>query len=137
MASLIENNSCKSILVVDDEVMIQRQIKSMLEGMGWACEVASNASEALKILNRHNFDMVISDIDMPEMDGIQLMKKVKESFPDLDFIIMTGHSHDYTYVDIINDGAADYLNKPFETKELKAKMGRIIREKHILNELKK
>ena len=137
MASLIENNSCKSILVVDNEVMIQRQIKSMLEGMGWACEVASNASEALKILNRHNFDMVISDIDMPEMDGIQLMKKVKESFPDLDFIIMTGHSHDYTYVDIINDGAADYLNKPFEAKELKARMGRIIREKRILNELKK
>ena len=105
--------------------------------MGWACEVASNASEALKILNRHNFDMVISDIDMPEMDGIQLMKKVKESFPDLDFIIMTDHSHDYTYVDIINDGAADYLNKPFEAKELKARMGRIIREKRILNELKK
>ncbi len=137
MASLIENNSCKSILVVDDEVMIQRQIKSMLEGIGCACEVASNASEALKILNRHNFDMVIADINMPEMDGIQLMKKVKESFPDLDFIIMTGHSHDYTYVDIINDGAADYLNKPFEAKELKAKMGRVIREKRILNELKK
>ncbi len=137
MATLIANNLCKSILVVDDEVMIQRHMRSMLEGMGCACEVASNASEALKIINNHNFDMVISDINMPEMDGIQLMKKIKASFPNLDFIIMTGHHRDYTYVDIIDAGASDYLNKPFETKELKARMGRIIREKRILNELKK
>ncbi|MEE8432368.1 MAG: response regulator [Candidatus Desulfatibia sp.] len=135
MARPIENNLCKSILVVDDEKMIQRHMRSMLEGIGCTCEVASNASEALKILNSHTFDMVISDISMPEMDGIQLMKKAKESFPDLDFIIMTGHSHDYTYVDIIDAGAADYLNKPFESKELKARMGRIIREKSIYDQL--
>lgn len=137
MARPIENNLCRSILIVDDEVMIQKHMRNMLERIGCACEVASNASEALKILNSHSFDMVISDIKLPGMDGIQLMKKAKESFPDLDFIIMTGHSHDYTYVDIIDAGAADYLNKPFETKELKAKMGRITREKRILNQLKK
>ena len=62
MARPIENNLYRSILIVDDEVMIQRHMQSMLERMGCTCEVASNASEALKILNSHNFDMVISDI---------------------------------------------------------------------------
>jgi len=73
---------------------------------------------------------------MPGMDGIEFMKEAKQSFSDLDFMIITGYASDYTYTDIINAGATDYMSKPFKLEELKAKMERIKRERLLLNELK-
>ena len=127
----------KSILIVDDEAMIQRSLLNFLEGAGYSCTTAADASEALTILDSRHFDLVISDITMAGMDGIQFMRKAKRSFSHLDFIIMTGYSHEYSYVDIIEAGAADYMIKPFEMKELRARIGRIEREWRILKELKK
>ncbi|NQT70296.1 MAG: response regulator, partial [Desulfobacteraceae bacterium] len=73
---------------------------------------------------------------MPGTDGIQFMKEAKESFPHLDFIIMTGYAAEYTYEDIIHAGATDYLSKPYGLGELRAKTGRIEREKRVLKEFK-
>jgi len=130
------DKSLKKILIVDDEDILRTAIQEFLQGIGWACEIASDSKEALEILPMHPFDLVISDIMMPGMDGIQFMKEAKRSFPYLDFIIMTGYTSDYTFVDIINAGAADYMNKPFEMEELRARIGRIERERELLKELK-
>ena len=126
----------KNILVVDDDVAIQNTIQELLRSFGRKCKIASDAFEALNIINDQTVDLVISDIVMPGMDGIQFMKEAKKSFPYLDFVIMTGYSADYSYVEIIEAGAADYMTKPFEMVELKARIGRIERERHILGELK-
>ena len=126
----------KYILIVDDDEIIQTNIREFLNKIGYICEIASDASEALKILHDQPFDLVISDIIMPGMDGIQFMQEAKRSFPHLDFVIMTGYGSDYSYVEIIEAGAADYMTKPFEMKELIARIGRIERERHILKELK-
>lgn len=126
----------KYILIVDDDEIIQTNIREFLNKIGYICEIASDASEALKILHNQPFDLVISDIIMPGMDGIQFMQEAKRSFPHLDFVIMTGYGSDYSYAKIIEDGAADYMTKPFEMKELIARIGRIERERHILKELK-
>ncbi|MBW2096437.1 MAG: response regulator [Deltaproteobacteria bacterium] len=123
------------ILIVDDEEMIRTTTRSFLEKFGMTCDEAKNAEEAMKILRDMQYDLVLSDISMPAMDGMEMMKKIKESHPDLAFMIMTGYTGNYTYADIISAGAADYISKPFDMKELKAKIERIDREKRIRAEL--
>lgn len=124
------------ILIVDDEEAIREVLMDFLKENGDFCYIASNADEALSTLTENPITLVISDIRMPGMGGIEFMKEAKQSFPDLDFMIMTGYSSDYTYTNIINAGATDYMIKPFKLEELKAKMERIKRERHLLNELK-
>lgn len=122
-------NLLKNVLVVDDEESARKYLMAFFDKIGRHCEVASDPSEALRLLHRHAFDLVVSDIVMPGMDGVEFMIVAKKSFPHLDFIIMTDHTSEYTYEDIINSGAADYLEKPYSLGELRAKMGRIEREK--------
>ncbi|MCD6295007.1 MAG: diguanylate cyclase [Deltaproteobacteria bacterium] len=124
------------ILIVDDEAVIREVLTDFLEENGDFCYVASNADEALGSLTENPITLVISDIKMLGMDGIELMKVAKQSFPDLDFMIMTGYAADYTYTNIINAGAADFMIKPFKLEELKAKMARIRRERRLLIDLK-
>jgi len=135
MESSLKTKS-EHILIVDDDETIRETLKDFLEATGDFCYVASNAYEALNVLPENSITLVISDIKMPGMDGIEFMKEAKQSFPDLDFIIITGYASDYTYTDIINAGATDYMTKPFKPEELKAKMERINRERRLLNELK-
>ena len=125
----------EQVLVVDDDVGFRTITQQFLLKMGYATEIAASAPEALEILKKHHFDLVLSDIRMKEKDGVQLMKEAKEIYPDLDFIIMTGYSSEYSYSDVIQAGAADYISKPFEMGEIKAKLERIEREKNLLWEL--
>jgi two-component system, sensor histidine kinase and response regulator len=125
----------KRILVVDDEEMIRTTAKAFMEKIGYECETAQDAEQALDLLSQKPFDLVISDISMPGMDGIELMKKAKDPHPELAFMIMTGYTVDYSYAEIIAAGASDYIPKPFDLKELKAKIERIDREKGILADL--
>ena len=134
MTTMGEKTS-KYILVVDDEEMIRFTVRDFMERIGYKCDIAANGVEALCSIGRQDYDLVISDIVMPEMDGIQLMKEAKRSYPDLLFIMMTGHTSEYDYIDIIEAGAADYMTKPFKMMELNARLARIEREKRILKEL--
>jgi len=127
--------SPKYILIMDNEETVRTTVREFLQKIGYNCGVASDPSEALILLHKHPFNLVISDITIPGTDGIRFMQEAKRSFPDLDFIIMTGYASEYSYVDIIDAGAADYVTKPFEMKELRAKIGRIERERLILKEL--
>ena len=128
--------SFKTILVVEDDEMTLNTVLEFLKRMNYACVTAWDGYEGLKVLAKQPLDLVISDIMMPGLDGIEFMQEAKKSFPDLDFIIMTGYSSEYAYLDIIDAGAADYMTKPFEMKELRARIARIEREKWMLNELK-
>ena len=132
----VRERAFEYILIVDDEEFVQESLREFLETCGYLCEVASDASEALEVLPGNPFGMVISDIRMPGMDGIHFMKEAKRSFPHLDFIIMTGYTCEYTYIDIIRAGAADYLTKPFKMEEIRVRIRRIQREKHLLKEIK-
>lgn len=129
------NSGINRVLIVDDEEMIRATAHSFLERFGMTCYDAKDAEQAVKLLQNQRFDLVLSDISMPGMDGMQMMKKIKESSPDLAFIFMTGYTANYTYADIISAGAADYISKPFDLKEIKAKIERIDREKRIRAEL--
>ncbi len=124
------------ILVVDDDEVILDTIEQFIQSIGYVCSVASDAFKAMEILEERSFDLVISDIAMPQMDGIELMRRAIELFPDLKFIIMTGYSSEYSYSGIIEAGASDFMAKPFKFEELKAKIERIERENSLLIQLR-
>jgi response regulator RpfG family c-di-GMP phosphodiesterase len=125
------------ILVVDDEVGYRTVVGEYLEKVGYTCTLAPDGFEALRALGDNHFDMVISDIKMHGKDGLALAREALAKYPHLDFIIMTGHSAQYTYVNIIDAGASDFITKPFSVGELKAKIDRIERERQVLSDLRR
>ncbi|MFZ5572861.1 MAG: response regulator [Thermodesulfobacteriota bacterium] len=126
----------KKILVVDDDEQFRLAVRTILKQKGYDCRTAPDAETALRQLREESVDLVISDVQMPAMDGVELMRAAKADHPDLDFIMMTGFSSVYTYGDIINAGASDYMSKPFDMVELLARIERVDREKRIMQELK-
>lgn len=127
----------KAVLVVEDEAAERNVIQSFLRQVGYDCEVAPSAADALCWLSQRHFDLVISDIVMKHQDGIALMKEARGRYPYLEFTIITGYSDLYSYADIIAAGAADYLTKPFTLSDLQARLERIRWQKWTEKELKK
>lgn len=127
----------QKVLVVDDEENLRIILNRALTKAGFVVEEADSGHQALELLQTGPFDLVISDIEMPLMDGVELLTNIKTRYPDLDVIIITGYASKYTYVDIMNAGASDYMSKPFDTNSILARIKRIAREKKNLIELKR
>ena len=123
------------ILAVDDDEKIREILYEMLSRFGYECRTAVNGKEALSILQEDHFSIVISDIRMPEIDGMELLKGIKEKYPDIDVISITGYSKDYTFTDMVKAGASDFICKPFSSDELEAKIRRIVRERELKSEI--
>ncbi len=123
------------ILVVEDDDDCRRVLLEFLELTRFCCREASNASKALEVLRQENIDLVVSDIKMDGKDGVELMQEAHQDYPNIPFIIMTGYAPEYSYEDIINAGASDFIAKPFSMGELRAKIRRIQKEKNILRQL--
>ncbi len=124
-----------SVLVVDDDDQCRRVLLNYLELIRCASRGAADGPEALGILGQERFDLVVSDIKMNGMDGVELMREAHRTYPQIPFIIMTGYALEYSYHDIINAGASDFIAKPFSLGELRAKIWRIQKEKEILRQL--
>ena len=107
-----------SVLIVDDEIDMVGVLHNFLEENGFTVVATMSARKALELLRAHNFDLLIADLVMPEMDGIELLNAAWEIDPDLIGIIMTGHGSIESAVDAMKAGAFDYLLKPFEFKML-------------------
>ncbi len=125
----------KRILVVDDEQDICAMLTKFLRSSGYSCESTTDPAKALEVLERDGFELVISDIIMPGIDGLQLLSEILKIDPEIDTIMMTAHTGIYTYSDIIRAGATDFIAKPFQLPELQAKMERIDRERNMRREL--
>lgn len=123
------------ILVVDDDKSIREMLLNYFQSLAFPFRGASDANDALQIINQENIDLVISDIKMKGINGLELLKQAHQGHPLLPFIIMTGYAPDYVYEDIINLGASDFIAKPFSFGELKAKISRILRERKTLSQL--
>jgi signal transduction histidine kinase len=123
------------VLVVDDEPPVRKMLKIILEHAGYDCDVASNGEEALRILAENKIAVMITDINMPGMDGIELTRKVKAQM-DVDIIVITGQGQDHSYAKIITAGASDFIEKPVATNELILRLQRVLRERILLNRQK-
>lgn len=125
------------VLVVDDEDYIREPIVEMLRRMGFRVDSAANGKHALEKLKEKPYTFLLTDMRMPEMDGLELIKSAERDYPNVSTIAMTGYSKEYDYVDVVNAGAADFINKPFGIEELEAKVRRAIIERNIKDELSK
>jgi signal transduction histidine kinase len=127
----------RKILVVNDEKSLRLVLTKALEKAGFFCRDVEDAKKAIELVESQDFDLIISDISMPGMDGIDLLKKIKSRHPEIDVIIMTGYGSEYSYVDIMDAGASDYMTKPFNMNSTLARIKRIAREKNNLISLRK
>lgn len=107
-----------SILVVDDEAMMRNLLEKILVREGYAVKTAGNGVEALELLQHENFELIISDMKMPNMDGFELLKAVKQEYPNINVIIMTAYGDTYTVKDALLLGADEYITKPFKSHEI-------------------
>jgi response regulator RpfG family c-di-GMP phosphodiesterase len=123
------------IMVVDDEVSIGRIMQTGIEYAGYRCFVADNPHKALAILEQQPIDVLVSDIRMPDMSGIELGQIVKSRF-GADVIIMTGFIGDFNYEDIVEQGASDFIQKPVRIAEFIARLKRVLSERAAKYELK-
>ena len=124
------------ILLVDDERTFLVALKHCMSSFGLDADVANNGKEAQTLLEKGNYSVLITDLIMPELDGIELTIATRENFPDIDILVISGCSDEYDFSDIIAAGATDFIAKPFSNGELRAKLQRIFRERLLIEKLK-
>ncbi len=134
-----ENQKEKSfrykVLVVDDEESLRNLIVAFLARDGHQCATASNGIEALAKVRQYKFDAVITDIVMPQMNGIALTKEVLSLYPKLPVMIMTGHSKEYPTELAMKVGARDFIGKPFSYDEFMLRFNKMMSDYKISAEL--
>jgi diguanylate cyclase (GGDEF)-like protein len=127
--------SKESILIVDDDPHSRETLKEFLAYLGLSIMGTANGSNALKLLEEKEYTFLLTDMKMPGIGGLELIRRVRDDFLDVSIIAMTGYSAEYKYVDVISSGASDFINKPFDLEELEAKIRRIITERNLREEL--
>jgi DNA-binding NtrC family response regulator len=114
--------SAPRILLVDDEERFRVTLQKMLAAQGLEVTSLGSGALALKELDRQAYDVVLLDIRMPEMDGIKTLAAIKEGYPEIEVIILTGHASMDAALEIIKLGGYDYLLKPCPLEELLLKI---------------
>ncbi|MCZ6695256.1 MAG: response regulator [Acidobacteria bacterium] len=122
------------ILVVDDEQAIRDVLSEGLSASGYDCEIACDGIEALDKMQGNGFNLVVSDIDMPEMDGVALLQEIKKIHPDTEVIMLTGVVDVDTAINSIRLGANDYLTKPFNLAEVRITVARALEKRRLILE---
>ena len=126
----------EKILIVDDNRTICHILSDMMNVLGYDNSATTEGKQALNLLREEIFSVVIADIEMPGMDGLTLIRRIKEVFSEIDVISITGYGTKYSYSEVIKNGASDFITKPFGIDEISAKLNRIFRERRIKKELK-
>ena len=124
------------ILVVDDQEAFARQIKRRLEKEGHRVEVSTDGKDALRVLEEERFNMVISDLKIPHMNGLELLITVRGKYPDTAFIVMTAYGSIETAVDAMKKGASDYITKPFPPEELVLIVRNVLEKQSLVDEIR-
>jgi ATP-dependent Lon protease len=119
----------QNILIVDDEEIARTNMAHVLNKDGFACQTAENGLAALKILAEGDIDLIISDLKMDHMDGLELLNEVNHNFPDIPVIMVTGFATINSAVQAMKNGAAFYLGKPVNLDELRKTVREVLAQK--------
>ncbi len=119
------------ILVVDDEESIREFLDIMLRKEGYDVACVADGQEAIDLLKKKSFDMVISDLQMPRITGIELLKHINDNYPGLLFMMITAFGTTETAVEAMKMGAYDYITKPFKIDEVRINIQNALRSKHL------
>ncbi|MCJ7748512.1 MAG: response regulator, partial [Desulfobacterales bacterium] len=125
------------ILVVDDEKEIRDFLYKALSRLGgFHVELAETGEEALQKIEKETFDLIMTDLKMPKMDGLQLITKIAKSKPEILTVLMTGHGTIDSAVEAMKQGASDYLMKPLNLDELIIRIQKVLEERQRFVRLK-
>ena len=113
-------NAKARVLAVDDEPVVLDSLRKILTLDGFSVDTVENGPEALGLIQRNDYDLVFTDLKMPGMNGVEVVKGVKHLRPDVDVAVITGYATIESAVETMRDGAADYVQKPFTPAELTA-----------------
>ncbi len=117
------------ILVVDDDPDIRLMLRKVFESEGFLCSTAADGEQALARMETKKADVVITDLRMPGLNGLDLLKQIKARY-DTDVMVMTGYAGDVTFEEIIEKGASDFVHKPLRPQELMLRLRRILKERN-------
>jgi len=125
------------LLIVDDDAAIRNSMSEFLAAAGYGTRSAPTAEAALEVLKEEEeINIVITDILMPGMDGLELTDCITKDYPQIDIIVMTGFSAEYSYADAVSKGASDFIFKPVRFEELLLRLQRVLREREYARERK-
>ncbi len=119
------------ILIIDDEAVIRDGLKRVLESETFIVETCSSGFQAIEILQQREFDLIITDLKMPGMSGIEVLKSVRTLQPDIPVILITGYASIDTAVEAIKNGASDYISKPFAPDILLEKVQKALSQRAV------
>jgi two-component system sensor histidine kinase/response regulator len=122
------------ILVTDDDLATLKTLAANLEDMGYRVATATKGKEALELIRKRGFNIVIADIKLPDISGLEILETAKELNPETAVIMITGHASLETAVDAINEGAYAYILKPVAMSELETTLNNALREQRLLIE---
>ncbi len=131
----MENEKLK-ILIIDDDFEIVDGMKGVLTEIGYDVTTIYSGEEALKLIEKENFNIHILDIIMPKMSGLEVLKKAREIKPDANFIMVTGYGNEQKAVDSLNYGAFAYLKKPVLWQELEITINRCLKNEKLVHNKK-
>ncbi|HVY31206.1 MAG TPA: sigma-54 dependent transcriptional regulator [Polyangiaceae bacterium] len=115
------------VLLVDDDAAIRAVLGSLLKQEGYRVLTAASGGEALALLDKHPIDAVVTDLRMPGMDGMTLLRRVTQAWPEVPVVVLSAHGTVALAVDAMKGGAADFLTKPFERDEVLFVLGKVLR----------
>ncbi len=115
------------VLIVDDELNMRLVLAAMLKKEGYEVSSAADGSEALAIMKSGGIDAVISDLKMPNIDGMELLERISDKYPEVPVVMITAHGTVATAVEALKKGALDYITKPFDIDELKNVISKAIK----------
>jgi two-component system response regulator PilR (NtrC family) len=124
------------VMVVDDEENIREVLCNYLESMNYSVEAAEDGQDALNKFKKGDFDLIISDLLMPNIDGLELLKRIRNIDKDVIFLMITGYPSIETAVDAIKKGAYDYITKPFHMEDVKLRLERAFEKRSLKERLK-
>ncbi len=122
-------------MVVDDEENIREVLSNYLDSLGYEVETANDGQDALEKFEVGEYDLIISDLLMPTVDGLELLRKVREKDKDVIFLMITGYPSIETAVEAIKKGAYDYITKPFHMEDVKLRIERAFEKKNLRQRL--
>jgi diguanylate cyclase (GGDEF)-like protein len=128
-------NGDHRILLVDDDPDVLDILGDFIAVFGFEYETATDGLDAVERLKHGTFNIVLTDMMMPNMDGMELLNHIHNNYPETKVMVVTGYDRTFTYTDVINAGASDFISKPFNPDELEAKINRIIREIELMRQL--
>lgn len=114
------------ILVVDDESYVRELLERVLQRRGHEVHLAADGEAALELLAKNTYDLVVTDVVMPGIDGFDLLRRVKATYPGVTVIVLTGYARKQSISDFLLYGADEYLSKPFQVQALLESVDRVV-----------